>query len=408
MTATQTQLRRGTAAQCDAMTPAEAEPIVDLTNDRLRIGDGVKAGGFPIPNGYDIQQAAMNFAVAGGSANALTLTVYPVPPGYAQPMNLRFRATSTNTGATTIDVNGLGAKNIYKWSSGSLVALSGGDLRSGGIYEISYDGTQFQLMNAPVASIVSVSQGDLNTSTGTFSGLANIPIASFLTIGNGVGLPGGTYGFFVDSRGDLSVPMGWWLGAISTSYVSQVCPWVNASTIKTVLGRQRYITSSPPFDLGDGEAGGFIFALVNSAGDIVSHYAADVPPWGYNGPTDIRASHKCPITGKKFRKVIKKRTFEQIMDGAKIEYELQEITQDLKNKDMALIPHPFAEVPAGHTVVLLDPMSDKVARMIEAQNNGMADDVSNLIASNKIKIDSDNIKRGCPKGVKPCKFRLSK
>lgn len=407
MTATQTQLRRGTAAQCDAMTPAEAEPIVDLTNDRLRIGDGVKAGGFPIPNGYDIQQAAMNFAVAGGSANALTLTVYPVPPGYAQPMNLRFRATSTNTGATTIDVNGLGAKNIYKWSSGSLVALSGGDLRSGGIYEISYDGVQFQLMNAPVASIVSVGQGDLRTSTGSVGG--SVPTGNYIV------------GAFASVVGSLAQRM----TVSSVNGVNpQPAPW--SPSLLTMPGGQygfaplgqgsgnsysflqRYITSSPPFDLGDGEVGGFIFLKISSNGEIIQKYIADVPPWAYNGPTDIRASHKCPITGKKFRKVIKNRTFEQIMDGAKIEYELQEITQDLKNKDMALIPHPFAEVPAGHTVVLLDPMSDKVARMIEAQNNGMADDVSNLIASNKIKIDSDNIKRGCPKGVKPCKFRLSK
>lgn len=46
-TATQVQLRRGTAAQVAAFTPAEGETVVDKTNHRLVVGDGATAGGFP-------------------------------------------------------------------------------------------------------------------------------------------------------------------------------------------------------------------------------------------------------------------------------------------------------------------------------------------------------------------------
>jgi hypothetical protein len=46
-TATQVQLRRGTAVQVAAFTPAEGEPIFDKTNHRLVMGDGATAGGFP-------------------------------------------------------------------------------------------------------------------------------------------------------------------------------------------------------------------------------------------------------------------------------------------------------------------------------------------------------------------------
>ena len=43
----QLQLRRGTAAQVTANTPAQGEPWVDTTNNRICIGDGSTAGGWP-------------------------------------------------------------------------------------------------------------------------------------------------------------------------------------------------------------------------------------------------------------------------------------------------------------------------------------------------------------------------
>jgi hypothetical protein len=43
------QLRRGTTAQCDAVTPDSGEPLWDTTVKQLRIGDGSTAGGNKIP-----------------------------------------------------------------------------------------------------------------------------------------------------------------------------------------------------------------------------------------------------------------------------------------------------------------------------------------------------------------------
>ncbi len=42
------KLRRDVEADIDAMTPAEGEPIYDITNKRLRVGDGSTAGGTPL------------------------------------------------------------------------------------------------------------------------------------------------------------------------------------------------------------------------------------------------------------------------------------------------------------------------------------------------------------------------
>ena len=41
----QIQLRRGTTAELDAITPADGEPVWDTTLDKLRIGNGTRAGG---------------------------------------------------------------------------------------------------------------------------------------------------------------------------------------------------------------------------------------------------------------------------------------------------------------------------------------------------------------------------
>lgn len=144
MTATQVKRRRGTQAQCDAMTPVEGEIIVDTTNDRIRIGDGSLAGGHKVPNATDIQKGMFNTVSASGT-DTITVTLDPVPASYFTNMTVILKAANTNTGAATLNVNGLGAKNIYKVSSGALGALAAGDLVAGAYYTVRYDGTQFVL-----------------------------------------------------------------------------------------------------------------------------------------------------------------------------------------------------------------------------------------------------------------------
>src|SRR5579885_2646131 len=51
---------------------------------------------------------------SGGSANAQTLTYGVAPAAYIQGQRYTFVAGFTNTGACTLNVNGLGAKNIFR------------------------------------------------------------------------------------------------------------------------------------------------------------------------------------------------------------------------------------------------------------------------------------------------------
>ena len=77
--------------------------------------------------------------VAG--TNTITAVGNPVITAYAANQVFIFIPAATNTGATTINIDGLGAKNLFYDN----LACDGGELRIGVPAEIVYDGTQFQL-----------------------------------------------------------------------------------------------------------------------------------------------------------------------------------------------------------------------------------------------------------------------
>lgn len=139
--ATQVQLRRGTDAQVNMMTPAEGEVVVDMTNDRLSVGDGIRQGGFPIPNFSDIQKNSFTTPVVTGTGNAIILTLNPALLAYVGGTSFKFVATAANTGAVTVNINGLGVRSVI--SNSGLSALSSGDIVAGSYYELYYDGTRF-------------------------------------------------------------------------------------------------------------------------------------------------------------------------------------------------------------------------------------------------------------------------
>ena len=75
-----------------------------------------------------------------------TLVATSSAGAYTQGMQVIFQVPSNNTGATTINVNSLGAKKIVKQDNQELEAE---DLLAGYICKIVYDGTNFRLLNIP-------------------------------------------------------------------------------------------------------------------------------------------------------------------------------------------------------------------------------------------------------------------
>lgn len=89
-----------------------------------------------------------SWVTVGGTANAITLTYTTAPTAYIQGQRFAFKASATNTAATTINVNALGALNVYN----RLAPLVGGEIVNGAMVVVDYDGTQLQLVSASPAS----------------------------------------------------------------------------------------------------------------------------------------------------------------------------------------------------------------------------------------------------------------
>ena len=113
----------------------------------LKTSTGTLVGTYDNIPGID-DPAVFNNLISVTGTNTLIGTSVPPYTAYAAGMTLSFIPTNTNTGAVTIDLDGLGAKNIYVGSSSP---LSGGELVAGRIAQVEYDGTRFQLAVATIA-----------------------------------------------------------------------------------------------------------------------------------------------------------------------------------------------------------------------------------------------------------------
>lgn len=116
-----------------------ANAIADVTSGHDHDGTDSKR----IPLSVTQGQA---YAADSAADDSYIVTLTPVPAAYFNGMVINFKATTANTGAATLNVNSLGAKTIKKYQSEDLVT---GDILAGQIITVVYDGTNFQLLNAP-------------------------------------------------------------------------------------------------------------------------------------------------------------------------------------------------------------------------------------------------------------------
>lgn len=82
-------------------------------------------------------------ANVSGSANAIALTPSPVITSYQQGQGFRFPAIATNTSSVTIATSGLAVRAL---STTHGTALIGGELVTGGMYDIVDNGTNYVLL----------------------------------------------------------------------------------------------------------------------------------------------------------------------------------------------------------------------------------------------------------------------
>ena len=137
-------------------------------------GLGIGTAGTDSASVYNIQCSTGTFLTVSGTDTIVGVASPAITSGYVTGMTYRFIAAGTNTGAVTLNISSQGAKAITK---NGTVALAAGDIPSGVLVSVTYDGTQFVLQNQT-----------------TFASLttANITITNNATVGGTLGVTGAT------------------------------------------------------------------------------------------------------------------------------------------------------------------------------------------------------------------------
>jgi len=135
--------------------------------------DGINAG--------QIQDGGLIFQASDtGSANTYAIALTPAVTAYVAGQVFHFKAANASSGASTLNVNALGAKNIKKKNDQDIAA---GDIEQNAIVSVIYDGTSFQMLSQLGTSAGSMSSWTLSGDSGSNQTIND---------GNTVDIAGGT------------------------------------------------------------------------------------------------------------------------------------------------------------------------------------------------------------------------
>jgi hypothetical protein len=138
-------------------------------------GLGVGSGAADSANLSQVQSTVVKLLASVSGTDTITAVGSPTVAAYAAGQMFYFVAAGDNTGAVTLNIDSLGAKAVTRDGS---VALAAGDIKSGEVVVIVYDGTRFQVVSQLNSS------GDAR--------FANVSIASALNVGGVATFSAGT------------------------------------------------------------------------------------------------------------------------------------------------------------------------------------------------------------------------
>ena len=134
-----------------------------------------------------VQSTAAKLITPSG-VDTITGVMSPVLSAYAAGQMFYFVAAGANTGPVTLNIDGLGARAVTRDGA---TALAAGDINSGEIVVVVYDGTRFQMINAANSFGNTTINGTL-TVTGNAGFQANVSITSALSVGGTLTVTGKT------------------------------------------------------------------------------------------------------------------------------------------------------------------------------------------------------------------------
>jgi hypothetical protein len=158
----------------------------------------------------------------------------PTLTAYAAGQLFYYIAAGANTGAVTLNIDGLGAKAVTRDGS---TALAAGDINSGEIVVVIYDGTRFQMINAANSFGNTTINGTL-TVTGNTGLQANVSITSTLSVGGTFAVTGAaTLGSTLAVTGKADLP------TVSTASINAAVAVVTTGTVTNLTSTSASIAS---------------------------------------------------------------------------------------------------------------------------------------------------------------------
>lgn len=232
---TQIFVASGTAAKVDVKDPDTAASLPGYPQDNVPISSSAASAAsisFDAVTGNaadNVQDGIANVTadilaienqapiyVTAGSSDAYTITTTTPITAYATGQTFRLRINRDNTGAVTLNVDGVGAKDVQSYdSANSLTALASGQWQIGQIIDVTYDGTRFVQQNPLAMPSAEAATGTadfprligadvLKSAIETHAPAESASIAAWVQF-NGTGTPTINGSYNVSSITDLSV-----------------------------------------------------------------------------------------------------------------------------------------------------------------------------------------------------------
>ena len=168
---------------------ANDQELLGITGDKTTLTTDVKTTLVAAINEHETQINDLGaYAVATGTNDYLaTISGYTLGEG----KTVKIKFTNANTGASTLNINDLGAKAIQK---GNGSALSSGNIKAGQICNLVYTGSVFQLLGEGGEYGTATASDVLSGKTiGTENGLVDGTMVNRGAVSNTITTQGGSY-----------------------------------------------------------------------------------------------------------------------------------------------------------------------------------------------------------------------
>lgn len=215
-----------------------AVTTITVVNDSSSLDSGLSAVSYSVLASINKSVPPFNEVVkltGEAGTNTVTATATKSATGYATGQMYVLTPAVTNTGATTLNVNSLGAKNVFAFGA----ACVGGELVAGVPTLIEYDGTQFNIVG--VTQIIKAAK-----LTNSLSG--NVSLSNTGNYFDGPTVAQGTVGTWFasgsvtiqDTAGAAVVQAKLWDG---TTVISSGVAAIAAANGRVVIALSGYLTS---------------------------------------------------------------------------------------------------------------------------------------------------------------------